>query len=110
MSCISILPCDPNALTADRFVKNEYPTGDIDCNNSVFSTLHPYESDTLEIFIDGNRLDKTHYVELGDNQTFELVYDPTDQNGLKTPPMTGERLTVNYIKQTDADSFCLTTL
>ena len=99
MSCVAMIPSS-NGLTADSFVFNEIPSGAINCQNTLYSTASKFKSGTLLIKVDGYTLDETNYLVGIDNQSFSLIINPADSNGLNKPLSPNERLRVDYIKDT----------
>jgi len=102
MGCIISLPmgvgCPSQALTSDSFVFNEIPSEPKNCSNINFTTQQEFISDTIEVFIDGKKLDSSDFTVGIDNQSFSLIIDPSDRNGLTKPPSSDEIISVNYIK------------
>ena len=57
-------------------VHGETPTGLVDGSNTVFTTAQDYEADSLEVYLNGQRVNKPDdYTETGAN-TFTLVDAP----------------------------------
>lgn len=85
---------------ADFICKNVIPGGDINCSNLVFTTPDTFVEGSLEVFLDGSRLeDSLDYAVNPTNSGFTLILDPSDSNRLKLAPQSQEKLTVNYIKK-----------
>lgn len=113
MNCIINLPRRFNCnevITADRIVLNEIPTGDLNCSNLDFVTNNEFLSDTIEVFLDGRKLDTVDYTVGLDNQSFTLVLDPNNNNSLNKPPRYNEIISVNYIKTYERPVGCVLNL
>ena len=70
------------------FIHGEKPTGDKDHSNRIFTTSRNYESGSLQVYYNGQRLVKNDdYTETGP-QTFNLIY-------LK--PYSDDKLLTDYV-------------
>lgn len=107
MKCVTPLPIcpDPESLR----VRNETPTGALDCVNLLYTTASAFEAGTLEVYLDGRRLDwGLDFIENPDLMSFTITLDPLDGNRLKIPFRHSESLRVDYNMLT-VDS-CITVL
>jgi len=86
-------------LTSGVLVKNVTPTGAIDCDNIDYTVPDEFVPGTLEIWLDGIKLDGNQFTENLDHKGFQLVIDPNNKNGLQEPVSPSESLSVNYCKK-----------
>jgi len=101
MTCgISNIPCD-RPIT-DIIVVNEIPLGIKNCLNNSFRTRYPYIDGSLEIYIDGIKIDTTGFLTHIDLQGFTFLIDDTDSKKLNRPIMNTETLMVNYLRSVKA--------
>jgi len=105
--CILNLPS--SGFDTTRLIINELPGGAIDCVNLVFTTANEFIAGTLEVYLDGVRIDPDCYVENVDLMGFTLVLDPTDGNKLKVAPRDTESLRVDYTAS-KANAACILNL
>jgi hypothetical protein len=107
MTCgILNIPCE-GSIT-DIIVVNENPLGIKNCFNNSFRTAYPYIDGTLEIYIDGIKIDQTGFLTHIDLQGFTFLIDETDSKKLNRPIMNTESLSVNYLRS--AVSRCISNL
>ena len=74
-----------------RYVFGENPMGDVDGVNKIFTTEYDFVESSLEIFLNGLRLDEgvdRDYLLDGDNKFI-----------MNDAPIGGDDLTVNYVKK-----------
>ena len=103
ITCISELPY--SVPLSQAIVVNESPTGIQNNSNNTFTTEYPFSEGTLEIYIDGVKVDRSAYIANGDNTGWEFVIDPTDPKKLNAPISDIETLTVNYLREIGQDGF-----
>lgn len=94
--CISEIPYIPPL--AQTIVVNDSPIGVQNGVNNYFTTPYPFIENTLEIYIDGVKVDKSAYVADITNQGFSFIIDPTDPKKLNAPVADIETLTINYFR------------
>jgi len=71
-----------------QFVKNEVPSGIIDGVNATYIAAIAFLPETVEVFLNGLKLKVITDYNTSGNDTIQLVFSP----------LTGEILTINYIK------------
>lgn len=104
--CFLDIPCDSSLI--DKIVVNETPIGAKNCFNNSFTTRYPFIEDTLEVYVDGIKIDLSGFTQHIDLQGFTFIIDPNDSKKLNRPIMNTETLTVNYLKK--AISSCIKTI
>lgn len=113
MGCLLVLPsgvgCN-TSISSDSFAINEIPPELPNCARITFSTLYPFVSGSLKIYLDGKKLDPSDYSEGGNLQSFTLNINPSSRNGLNSPPASSETITVDYIKTQTTLSSCIKNL
>lgn len=83
------LPNTPPEIITPLFIANEVMTGVINGVNVIFSTLQPYLSTFLNVYLNGKRLIlNDEYIELSDN-SIQIV-------ALDLIPISGDILTCDY--------------
>lgn len=81
-------------------VKNEYATGLLNCINLVYTTKYEYINGTLEVWLDGRKLDwGLDYTENGTKDGFTILLNASDPNRLNIAPRNDETLTVAYCRR-----------
>jgi hypothetical protein len=103
---IANIPCE-RPIT-EIIVVNETPIGIKNCFNNSFRTVYPFINGTLEVYIDGIKIDQIGYLTHIDLQGFTFLIDETDSKKLNRPITNIETLTVNYLRSTL--STCISTL
>ena len=89
-------PTVPPGTTSDRVT--EIPGGPINCVNIDFTTSQEFVPGTLEVYLGGRRLTPgLDFIEGGDNQSFQLLIDPSDHRRLNSAPDGSEDLLVSYV-------------
>lgn len=79
----------PTTISAANIVTNESPVGEIDTVNTVFTTVHPYRRNTLEVYLNGVLL----------RRGIDFTEGPGSQEiTLTDAPDTGSFLIVNYYR------------
>jgi hypothetical protein len=107
MGCgILDVPCSKKI--SEVIVVNEIPVGIKNCLNNSFRTRYAFIDNTLEIYIDGNKIDTTGFITHIDLHGFTFLIDPTDSKKLNRPIMNIETLSVNYLRS--GSSSCISTL
>ena len=106
MGCIQNIPCD--GVITDFITVNEIPIGVKNCLNNSFETQYNFIMGTLEIYIDGNKIDSDNFIENIDLKGFTFLIDETDSKKLNRPIMNTETLSVNYLRS--IGSKCIITL
>lgn len=74
--------------TSANMVIGEVPTGLINGSNATFTTANPFVAGTVEVFVNGLRQTIIVDFNTSGNNTIQLIFSP----------LTGEVITVNYIK------------
>ncbi len=77
-----------NGPGVQDLVCGEIPVGPIDGMNATFQSLFPFSPDSLEVFLNGQRLQAGFDYTTSGTGTVLLVFSP----------LTGENLTFNYTK------------
>jgi len=81
-------------------IKNEVAGGSLNCNNLLFTILFEAIPGTIEVWLDGNKLENgVDYLESVDNKGFTILLDPNDRNRLHSAPKDNERITVSYCRR-----------
>lgn len=81
-------------------IKNEVAGGSLDCSNLLFTILFEAIPGTIEVWLDGNKLENgVDYLESTDHKGFTILLEPNDQNRLKSAPKDSERITVSYCRR-----------
>lgn len=71
----------PDVLQQLYFQQLDVPVENRDGENTFFSTAASYESGTLELFLNGLKVDKTDFIELG-SQQYEIFDPPEEEDEL----------------------------
>lgn len=79
---------DSNPISYTNFVSNEIPNGLINGSNTIFTSNYSFTPESVEVFNNGLK---------------QLLIDEYNTSGTTTitlvnPPLTGETITINYIK------------
>ena len=85
-------------LKPEFLIKNEIPTGNIDGQNLSFQTQNSFMSGSLEVFLDGRRLESGKDFTTTNDNTFDLIIG-SEINRLSRPPKCNEEMSVNYIRK-----------
>jgi len=99
---------DKTNLSLD-IVVNECAIGTPDGVTTVFQTASTFLPGTLEVYLDGSKLngDKSDtdrdYDELSDNQSFQFRLDAENPNRMSVPPCQSEKILVSYVKASSLD-------
>jgi len=81
-------------------IKNEVAEGQKNCFNLVYTTTYEFIPDTLEVFLDGNKLTQgLDFIEALDHMGFTIILDPASPNRLASPPRDDEDLVVSYCRR-----------
>ena len=80
----------------DVIIKNEIPPESPNCSRLDFTTSKEFLPASLEIFMDGTKLNLNDYSIGGDNQSFSIILAPNDPNGIDKAPADDEVIEVNY--------------
>lgn len=110
--CITSLPpCPTDGITT--LVRQETPVGDLNCVNLSYTTANIYQAGTLEVYLDGRRLDAgLDFVETVARDGFTVLLDPSNKQRLNTAFRHNESLRVDYLidPETLSDPSCITIL
>jgi hypothetical protein len=86
-------------LTNGLQQKNISPAGANNCVNIDYTVPEEFVPGTLEIWLDGIKIDPDCYTENLDHLGFQLLIDPAGKNSLQEPLDPSESLRVNYCKK-----------
>ena len=75
---------------------NVIPIGNKNGVNLQFTTPDKFDPTSLEVFLSGLFLDSED-INIIDDQTFEIVIQPSNPSKLNCPPQQFEPLKVNYV-------------
>ena len=80
-------------------VKNEIPVGARNNVNISYDTGFEFIPGSLEIFVDGKKLDLADYTEKLTFDGFDIIVDPSSGNRLNSPIKQSETISVNYLRR-----------
>ena len=91
MTCVLQLP-SPGA-----YIVHETPAGAVNGLNLAYTTAEVFVPATLQVWLDGHRLDPLDYTIGLDSKSFTLTLQPSNPNRLNQPPQDTEEMRVDYI-------------
>lgn len=81
-------------------VKNEIPEGALNCSNLIFTIQYEAIAGTIEVFLDGNKLESgVDFLEAVNLMGFTILLEPNERNRLHSAPKDSERITVRYCRR-----------
>lgn len=84
------LQLENGTIDYTNFIVGEIPSGIINGSNATFTSVSPFQSGTLAVYLNGMRQGEMVDYNIISNDTFRFIV---------TSPSPGEILTIDYIKQ-----------